>query len=221
MKFLIKIRKKKIYYKRVVDIKHYTLLFLLIFVCIIEVDPYFRFLWNTTMCLFAKASASQHTAYDFSFLGLTTGNLLPLSDYKGKVILVVNTASKCGFTGQYAGLETLYNTYKDRGLVIIGVPSNDFGEQEKGHNEEIATFCQINFGVTFPMAAKEIVSGENAHPFYKWAQDSFPFWARPRWNFHKYLIDTQGHMVDYFYSTTTPESSRMRKAIEHLLSPLK
>lgn len=169
------------------------------------------------MCLFTKASASKNTAYDFSFKELTSETPLPLSAYRGKVLLIVNTASKCGFTGQYAGLEALYQTYKDRGLIIIGVPSNDFGEQEKGDNAEINSFCQINYGVTFPMVQKEVVSGDNAHPFYKWAQDTLPFWSRPRWNFHKYLIDSQGHLVDYFYSTTTPESSRLRNAIDRLL----
>lgn len=101
-----------------------------------------------------------NSAYDYSFQTLTGHQPLPLSEFKGKVVLVVNTASKCGFTGQYSGLETLYNKYKDRGLVILGVPSNDFGKQEPGSSEEIASFCKINYGVTFPMTAKEAVTGK-------------------------------------------------------------
>jgi glutathione peroxidase len=157
------------------------------------------------------------SVYDFSFKALTGNQPLDLSAFKGKPLLIVNTASRCGFTGQYAGLEKLYQRYKDRGLVIIGVPSNDFSNQEPGSNEDIAQFCQINYGVSFPMAAKEIVSGKQAHPFYRWAKKVFGFGSAPKWNFHKYLIDKDGHLVEYFYSFTKPEAARLVKAIERVL----
>jgi glutathione peroxidase len=164
------------------------------------------------------AANSAQNAYDFSFHTLMGDQPLPLSDYKGKVILVVNTASKCGFTPQYEGLEKLYETYKDRGLVIIGVPSNDFGQQEPGSRDEIAHFCKINYGVTFPIAAKEDVIGDNAHPFYAWARQTLGLVSIPKWNFHKYLIDRQGRLVDYFNSPTKPDSSRLTSGIEKLLA---
>lgn len=165
----------------------------------------------------AKMTAQTKTAYDFSFTSLTSDKPLALSQYKGDVIMVVNTASKCGFTGQYEGLETLYKTYKDKGFVIIGVPSNDFGAQEPGTKEEIASFCKKNYGVTFPMASKEIVSGKDAHPFYKWAYDTLGFGTGPKWNFHKYVINRNGELIDYFNSTTEPTSPSVIKSIETAL----
>lgn len=165
----------------------------------------------------AGAAEQSGTAYDYSFKTLIGEEPLKLSDYKGKVIMVVNTASKCGFTGQYDGLQKLYDTYKDEGLIIIGVPSNDFGQQEPGSAKEIAEFCKLNYGVTFPMAAKEVVSGDEAHPFYKWAKQTLGFGTAPKWNFHKYLIDKEGRLVDYFHSTTAPDSKKLSAAIsKHL-----
>lgn len=158
------------------------------------------------------------TAYDFYFTNLHEDKKISLSSFKGKVILVVNTASKCGFTSQYEDLEKIYKEYKDKGLVILGVPSNDFGRQEPEGNEEIARFCQINYGITFPMTKKEKVSGENAHPFYVWAKKTLGFGTGPKWNFHKYLINRQGRLVDYFHSTTSPQSDRLKKAIEKALN---
>jgi len=157
------------------------------------------------------------TAYNFSFKILNNEEPMPLKQFSGKVMLVVNTASHCGFTKQYEGLETLYKLYKDQGLVVIGVPSNDFGQQEPGSAQEIATFCKRNFGVTFPMAEKEVVSGDGAHPFYVWAKQTLGFGTAPKWNFHKYLINRKGELINYFYSTTTPESHRLKKAIEQAL----
>lgn len=170
------------------------------------------------MFSFLSSSVQADTAYDFSFKTLSGEQSMPLSQFKGKVVLIVNTASKCGFTKQYAELEKLYEKYKDKGLVILGVPSNDFAGQEPGSNQEIASFCQLNFGVTFPMAAKEVVTGDKAHPFYQWAKKSFGFWTAPKWNFHKYLINRNGQLVDYFYTTTSPEATRMQTAIEKLLA---
>lgn len=167
--------------------------------------------------LFA-VGAQAGNCYEFSFRTLLGQQPLPLLQFKGKVLLIVNTASQCGFTKQYAELEELYKTYKDRGLVVLGVPSNDFGGQEPGTNQEIANFCQLNFGVSFPMASKEIVSGDKAHPFYQWAKKQLGFGTAPKWNFHKYLIDRNGNLVDYFNSTTSPSAARVHDAIEKLLA---
>jgi glutathione peroxidase len=172
----------------------------------------------TAMSLFspgAKADPAK-TAYDFTFETLG-GEAMPLSQYRGKVLLVVNTASQCGFTPQYESLENLYETYKDRGLVVIGVPSNDFGGQEPGTAQEIKAFCQLNYGVTFPLTSKQVVSGRQAHPFYQWVYSVLGFGSAPKWNFHKYLIDPRGRPVDYFVSTTAPDSARLITAIEKLL----
>ena len=166
----------------------------------------------------ATADSAPHTAYDFSFTTLLTEEPMPLLSFKGKVLLVVNTASECSFTVQYAGLEKLYRAYKEKGLVIVGVPSNDFGGQEPDSNKEIAKFCQYHYGVTFPMAAKEVVSGNKAHPFYQWAKKTLGFGTAPKWNFHKYLIDRNGALVDYFNSTTSPDSKRVKAAIENALA---
>lgn len=159
-------------------------------------------------------AAQGGSAYDYSFTTLQDEEPLPLSQFKGKVLLIVNTASNCGFTKQYEGLEALYKTYKDKGLVILGVPSNDFGKQEPGTAEEIASFCKVNYGVTFPMAGKQVVSGDNSHSFYKWATKALGFGTSPKWNFHKYLVDKNGHLVDYFNSNTAPDAANLVAAIE-------
>ncbi len=166
----------------------------------------------------ANNAGDANNAYAFEFHSIQDNQPLSLGQFKGKVILIVNTASKCGFTSQYAQLEKLYLTYKDKGLVVIGVPSNDFGQQEPGSADEIAQFCQINYGVSFPLVQKESVSGKNAHPFYRWAKKILRFGTAPKWNFHKYLINREGKLVDYFYSTTAPDSKRIIKAIEKALT---
>jgi glutathione peroxidase len=155
-------------------------------------------------------------AYDFSFEKIAGGEL-PLSAYKGKVLLIVNTASLCGFTPQYEGLEKLYENYKDKGLVVIAVPSNDFGGQEPETNANIKTFCEVKFAITFPLAAKVDVVGENAHPFYKWAAEILGFGSKPKWNFHKYLVGRDGNLIDFYNSTTTPQSANLIQAIEKAL----
>ena len=157
------------------------------------------------------------SAYDFSFKPLVGDGALPLAQFSGKVLLIVNTASKCGFTPQYADLETLYQTYKDRGLVIIGVPCDDFAHQEPGSSDTIAEFCQLNYGVTFPMTQKEHVKGNDAHPFYQWAKKTLGLGTAPKWNFHKYLVNKNGQLVDYFNSTTNPLNERVKLAIEKCL----
>lgn len=157
--------------------------------------------------------AAKRSAYDFAFEAID-GSPMPLSDYRGKVLLVVNTASECGFTGQYEGLEALWNSYKDKGLVVIGVPSNDFGGQEPGSNEAIKEFCESRYRITFPMAGKTTVKGKNAHPFYGWAAAALGGDGTPSWNFHKYLIGRDGKVKDYFSSMTRPSASSLKTAIE-------
>jgi glutathione peroxidase len=138
-----------------------------------------------------------------------------LCQYQGKVILVVNTASYCGFTGQYDGLEKLFAQYKDKGFVVLGFPSNDFGKQEPGSNKEIADFCHNTYGVKFPMFAKTSVSGNDANPLFKLLIEKTN--TKPRWNFYKYLIDRQGNVVEAYSSMTSPSSKTMTAQIEKLL----
>ncbi len=163
----------------------------------------------------AHAEDPQKTAYDFDFTTLMGEMPMPLSLYKGKVLLVVNTASQCGYTPQYKGLQALFDAYKDKGLIIVGVPSNDFGGQEPGSAEEIKKFCELNYGVTFPMASKQVVSGAGAHPFYAWS--SAALGSAPKWNFHKILIDKNGKPISAFPSSVTPDSDVLKSAIEGLL----
>ena len=145
---------------------------------------------------------------DHNFAGLVSGKPQSLCEYGGKVVLVVNTASQCGYTPQYEGLEALYKRYQKRGLVVIGFPSNDFGGQEPGSNQEVAEFCRLNFGVSFPMFEKSVVTGAKANPFYAaLAQRSG---SAPRWNFHKYLIDRSGNRVLGFESSVTPNDAQAR-----------
>ena len=152
-------------------------------------------------------------AYDYSFTSID-GKPMPLSQFKGKPILIVNTASKCGLTPQYSGLETLEKTYGPKGLILIGVPSNDFGGQEPGTEAEIRTFCDTKYGVTFPMTRKEKVVGGNAHPFYKWAAETLGKDNVPKWNFHKYLVGPDGSLIAAFGSRTEPSAPEIKSAIE-------
>lgn len=163
-------------------------------------------------------SAEHQNAYGFSFQTLVGHKPLPLKDFEGKVILLVNTASNCGFTPQYKELEALYQTYKDKGLVVLGVPSNDFGRQEPGSTQEIAEFCQVNYGVSFPMTAKEVVSGKKAHPLYIWLREKLGFGSAPKWNFHKYLINRKGQPIAFYYSITSPTSKKIVTAVEKALN---
>ena len=160
------------------------------------------------------------TVYDFSAQTLD-GQATNLSDFRGKALLIVNTASQCGFTPQYAGLELLYRTYKERGLEVLGFPCNQFGSQEPGTAEEIGTFCEQNYGVSFPMFAKIDVNGERTHPLYRFLKKEKPGLLGPlgggaiKWNFTKFLVDRSGRVVARYASTTKPES--LTKDIENLL----
>lgn len=163
----------------------------------------------------AWANSSCPTLLNHTFPRLQDDAPQPLCQYQGKVILVVNTASYCGFTSQYEGLEKLYAKYKDRGLVVLGFPSNDFGNQEPGSNKEIAEFCTNTFGVKFPMLAKTSVKGSNANALFKQlAKQS----ESPGWNFHKYIIDRDGKLVRSFSSLVGPSDRRLIADIERALS---
>jgi glutathione peroxidase len=155
-------------------------------------------------------------AYDFSFRTLQ-GKDYKLAALEGRPLVVVNTASKCGFTPQYKGLEALWRAKKEAGLVVIGVPSNDFGAQEPGNADEISSFCELNYGVDFPMMEKVHVKGADAHPFFKWAGKQGGFMAAPKWNFFKYLIGKDGALTDWFSSVTAPDSEKFLKAVEKIV----
>ena len=156
------------------------------------------------------------TAHDIDFTDIE-GRPLPLSNYCGKVLLVVNTASACGLTPQYAGLEQLWRDYRDRGLVVLGVPSNDFAGQEPGSEAEIKTFCETAFGVDFPLTSKVKVLGDDAHPFYRWAREHMGEAGEPKWNFHKILLDKAGQPIDGFGPRTSPTDPAVTAAIEAAL----
>lgn len=166
----------------------------------------------------AQVSNMSHTtAFAFHFAGLKGGDI-QLAEHAGKPILIVNTASQCGYTPQYAGLQELWTRYRDRGLLIIGVPSNDFGGQEPGDAAEISATAEQQYGASFPITAKAVVNGANPHPFYKWASAQRPL-DRPRWNFHKYLIGRNGMIAASFPSDVEPTDPRMIAAIEKELRP--
>lgn len=154
-------------------------------------------------------------AYDFKFHSINSDKEIALSDFKGMVVMIVNTASECGFTSQYSGLEKLYNDYKDKGLVIIAVPSNDFGKQEPGSDNEIQKFVQDEYNVTFLVARKERVKGDDAHPFYIWAKKATG--NTPIWNFYKYIVGKDGEIIDYFAPLTKPSSKKIKQILDNNL----
>jgi len=160
---------------------------------------------------------SRPTAHAFSFKRLEGGDLR-LAEHAGKPILLINTASLCGYTPQYAGLEQLWRRYRDQGLLVIGVPSNDFGGQEPGGTAEIDHTAHQEYGVTFPLTEKVTVRGALAHPFYKWAAVERPLDV-PRWNFHKYLVGRDGHITAAFPSETEPQDARIMAAVARELRP--
>jgi glutathione peroxidase len=162
---------------------------------------------------FTKINAGyDQLAHEFSFKGIE-GELIDLKSYEGKVIVVVNVASRCGFTYQYEDLQNLWSNYKDLNLVVIGVPSNNF-KQEPGSNKDIKNFCETNFNINFPMTEKVDVIGNNAHPFFKWAKENHGKSAIPKWNFHKIIISKNGKVADTFSSITKPSSKRFIDFIE-------
>ncbi len=165
---------------------------------------------------FSKVTAGNNdNAYDFEFNSLD-GDLIKLSQYEGKIIVIVNVASRCGYTTQYEDLQNLWSKYKNKNLVVLGVPTNNF-RQEPGNNKEIKDFCETNFGITFPMTEKINVIGNNSHPFYKWARNDYGIGAIPKWNFHKIIIGKDGKVAETFSSITNPSSKKFLKVIEDLI----
>ena len=170
------------------------------------------------MFSFFNKTMSDNTKTFFDFkINSINGEELDLSSFKGKTILLVNVASKCGFTNQYDDLQKLYDDFKEKGLIVIGIPSNQFGGQEPGSEKEIKNFCETNFNITFPMTSKYEVKGANAHPIYIWAKDTFGKSTVPKWNFHKILINKNGKIEDTFASFTGPLSNKIVKKIEQIL----
>jgi len=170
------------------------------------------------MSLFTTNSSSKYNklAYDFDFNDIN-GKVLNLSTFKNKIIVVVNVASKCGFTKQYEDMQVVWEKYQSKGLIVLGVPSNDFGNQEPGSSKDIKDFCSVNFGITFPMTEKVIVKGPEAHPFYLWAKKNYGNSAVPKWNFHKIVIGQNGKVIDTFASITSPTSKRFIAFVEQNL----
>ena len=167
---------------------------------------------------FFKTSATanyEKNFYDFSIKSIT-GKIINFNDYKNKVILIVNTASFCGFTKQYEELQELWDLYKEKGLIVLGVPSNSFN-QEKKNNADVKEFCEVNFNINFPLTTITEVKGENAHELFKWAKANHGKSAVPKWNFHKILINKKGKVEDTFASFTKPMSKKLINSIESIL----
>jgi glutathione peroxidase len=155
-------------------------------------------------------------AYDFSFTSID-GHPLPLKVFEGKAVLVVNTASECGLTPQYAGLQRLHDRFKAAGFTVLGVPSNNFGGQEPGSAAEIQAFCETNYRIGFPLTEKVDVVGAGAHPSYRWAVATLGAEAQPKWNFHKFLLERDGRLVGFFASALAPEAPEVVGAVEAVL----
>ena len=169
------------------------------------------------LSFFGKTLAQYNKLFFNLSIKSIDGKNIDFDQYKGKTILVVNVASNCGFTKQYSGLQELYDKYRDNGLVVIGVPSNQFGGQEPGANEEIKDFCETNFNITFPITDKVEVKGDNSHEIYKWAKKNYGKSTVPKWNFHKILINKHGKIQNTFNSFIDPLSKKIIKEIEAIL----
>ncbi len=163
----------------------------------------------------SKPMSSDKSFHDFSIESISGGNI-SLSDYRNKVVLLVNTASQCGFTPQYAGLQKIYDRYKDDGFVVLGVPSDDFN-QELSSDDDVKQFCEIRYGVNFPLTSIQKIKGESAHPLYKWISGNTSVIGQPRWNFHKFLIGKEGQIINWFSSMTSPTSEGLLKQVEQAL----
>lgn len=177
------------------------------------------FLIIFSLAMFASTEKEVDSVYQFE-LNNIDGEATPLSNYEGKVLLIVNTASKCGYTPQYEGLQQLYEEYKDEGLVVLGFPANNFGGQEPGTDEEIKQFCRVNFDVGFPMFSKVSVKGEDIHPLFDYLTkaDNPDFTGEIKWNFEKFLVDRKGNLIHRFRSAAEPQSDAILKAIDEALA---
>lgn len=163
----------------------------------------------------SNSNSSEGSFYDFNIKSIT-GEEIKLSDYKDKVVLLVNTASQCGFTPQYSGLQKIYDRYKNDNFIVLGVPSDDFN-QELSNESDVKKFCEIRYGVNFPLTSIQKIKGDNAHPLYKWIASNVSVIAQPRWNFHKYLISKDGQILNWYSSMTSPTSDGLTKQIEEAL----
>lgn len=172
-----------------------------------------------TVAMTTPTTAAEPSAHTFSFTAID-GAPMPMAQYAGKTVLLVNTASFCGYTGQYANLQSLWERYRDRGLVVIGVPSNNFGGQEPKDETAIQEFCEVNFAIDFPMTEKQTVVGDSAHPLYRWIADRLEENDRPRWNFFKYLISPDGQVLSGWSSGDKPDGGPLLAAIERALPPV-
>ena len=172
---------------------------------------------TAAIVVIAAAPAAMNSAYDIQMTAID-GKPLPLARYKGQVMMVVNTASFCGYTPQYEALQKVHETYKAKGFTVLGVPSGDFKGQEYGSNKEIAQFCESKFGIRFPMAEKASVIGANAAPFYRWAAAELGPDNVPKWNFHKYLVGRDGKLIAAFPSKVKPDAPEVMAAIEKALA---
>ena len=161
-------------------------------------------------------SDNSNTLFDLKINSIN-GDELRLSDFKGQTLLLVNVASNCGFTKQYNDLQKLYDNYREKGFVVIGIPSNQFGAQEPGNNSEIKDFCETNFNITFPMTSKYDVKGDNAHPIYLWAKETYGISTIPKWNFHIILINKNSNVEDTYASFTSPMSKKIINKLEQIL----
>ena len=169
------------------------------------------------MFFFKNQAMSNYDKIFFDFkMESISGEMIDFNEYKNKVILIVNTASYCGFTGQYQELQNLWDLYKSKGLIVLGVPSNSFN-QEKSNNAEVKEFCEVNFNINFPLTSITEVKGDNAHELFKWAKDNYGKSAIPKWNFYKILINKNGKIEDTFSSLTKPMSNKIINKIEKLL----
>ncbi len=175
------------------------------------------FILTIMFSIFEKVDAKyEKLFFDLNIKDINNEELY-LEKFKGKIVLIVNVASKCGFTKQYSDLQALYKKYNERGLIVLGIPSNQFGSQEPGTNKEIKNFCETNFNITFPMTDKVDVKGKNAHELYLWAKENYGKSTIPKWNFHKILINREGKVQETFGSFTAPLSQKIIKEIELLL----
>ena len=178
-----------------------------------------RTIFTITMMFFSlSAMACKSSLLDHNFRKLASSEEVNLCEaYSGKVLLIVNTASKCGFTYQYNDIETLHQKYKKDGLIIIGIPSNDFGNQELSSNQKVKEFCTINFDISFMLTEITNIKGEKGHPFFKWVKKEAGFLAFPKWNFYKYLINKEGLLVKWYTSTTRPSSTKITTEIDKII----
>ena len=170
------------------------------------------------MIFFKNSSHAEYEKIFFDFkINSITGDVIDLNNFKGKPVLIVNTASYCGFTKQYDDMQELWEKYRDRGLVVLGVPSNSFN-QEKTKNNEVKEFCEVNFNINFPLTEITDVKGDNSHEIYKWAKENYGKSAVPKWNFYKILINKEGKIEDTYASLTNPTSKKIIKRVESLLN---